>query len=99
MKILISNDKNRVDILRAGIRDISLSWKATGLLAYLTQMKGINIPLSIEYLAGDKTDGMTSLRSGFKELVKAGYLTSKKERDIDGKFTEAIYSLNYPNNK
>ena len=62
-------------------RDVSLSFKARGIMLYLLSLPD-DWELNIQHLAetGGK-DGMSSIRSGVAELLKAGYLEHKVIRD------------------
>lgn len=64
--------------------DIGLSWKAKGLLAYLLSKPDNWRPI-IEELAKASKDSIDSVRSGLKELERAGYLVRKMIRDNRGK--------------
>ena len=55
------------------IRDTSLSFKATGLLAYLLSLPN-DSRVSISRLVSTKTDGFDSVQSGMKELEERKYL-------------------------
>lgn len=55
------------------LRDPRLSFKATGLLAFLLSLPDEWTPNS-NHLAGVKTDGRDSVRAGLRELEAAGYL-------------------------
>ena len=63
------------------LRNKSLSLKARGLLCYLLSLPD-DWELNIQHLAetGGK-DGISSIRSGVAELLKAGYLEHKVIRD------------------
>lgn len=65
---------------RETAQDVTLSYKARGILAYL-----LSKPDSWEWQETDLIehgpDGKHAIRSGLKELKEAGYLTSKPERD------------------
>lgn len=68
----------------AALRDCTLSFKATGLLAYLLSMPDEWTPRR-EQLAEAKTDGVAAVRAALKELTAAGYLVRKVERLADGR--------------
>ena len=65
------------------LRDARLSWKATGLLAYL-----LSLPDGWEVkgreLANRKTDGRDSVFAGMKELEELGYIERVSERAANG---------------
>ena len=70
-----------VVVANALARDVSLSFKARGIMLYLLSLPD-DWELNIQHLAetGGK-DGMSSIRSGVAELLKAGYLEHKVIRD------------------
>lgn len=80
--------------------DVRLSWKAKGLLAYLLSKPDNWRPI-LEELAKASKDSIDSVRSGLKELERAGYLVRKMIRDNRGKIAgweHIVYEspLEYP---
>jgi hypothetical protein len=71
------------------LRDKSLSFKATGLLAFLLSLPDEWRPNS-RHLAGIKTDGRDSVQAGLRELEAAGYLVRTRTRDSGGTFEWTI---------
>lgn len=67
------------------LRDKSLSFKATGLLAFLLSLPDEWQPNS-RHLAGIKTDGRDSVQAGLRELEAAGYLRRSRHRVAGGTF-------------
>ncbi len=66
------------------LEDVTLSWKAKGILAYLAgRPAGWNI--RVQDLVNRSTDGLESVYSGMKELRKAGYAKLRETRE-SGKF-------------
>ena len=67
------------------LQDDNLSWKARGILVYL-----LSLPTDWEVKTGEikrhASDGITSLRSGIKELKEAGYIVYRKYKNDEGKF-------------
>lgn len=75
------NKNNPYTIIRADtLKDRGLSWRATGLLAYLLSMPD-DWEVHIAELAHHKTDGARSLRAGIKELMEAGYIVRETIRE------------------
>lgn len=65
--------------------DAELSWKATGLLAYLLSLRA-GYRISLEGLCKRKIDKEASVRSGMKELEALGYLKIVRKRSVSGQF-------------
>lgn len=81
---VIRHETNFTVIDNAALRDCTLSFKATGLLAYLLSMPDEWTPRR-DQLAEVKTDGVASIRAALAELTSAGYLVRKVERLPDGR--------------
>lgn len=73
------------------LRDKSLSFKATGLLAFLLSLPDEWTPNS-RHLAGIKTDGRDSVQAGLRELEAAGYLKRTRVR-VDGGLFEWVIEV------
>ena len=69
----------------SGLRDKTLSWKATGMLAFL-MTKPDDWQISVANLAGSKEDGRDSTICALDQLQKAGYVHHKRYRDEAGRF-------------
>lgn len=68
-----------------GLMDADLSWKATGLLAFLmTKPDGWHI--NISNLTTSKSDGRHSTRKALQELKDSGYVMLISTRNPEGKF-------------
>ena len=75
------------------LEDDRLSWKATGMMAYLLT-KPDNWEINIKQLMRAKKDGRDAIKTGFRELKKAGYLKQIQIQDAEsGKFTSSHYVL------
>ena len=74
------------------LNDSRLSWKARGILAYLLS-KPDNWKIVIEDLISQSPDGRDAIRSGMRELTKAGYLELVTNRDESGKMQGKEYVL------
>jgi len=68
----------------SGLRDDSLSWKATGMLAFL-MTKPDDWLISVENLSRSKRDGKDSTVAALEELKAAGYVYFRRYR-LKGKF-------------
>jgi len=69
----------------AGLRDSVLTYKATGLWAFLISHPP-DWQININHLINSKADGRDSVLSGLCELYDAGYLLYLKWRSADGTF-------------
>lgn len=67
----------------AHLRNEEMSWKATGLYAYICSLPG-DWKLFIADLKNRKTDGDSSTTSGIKELMELGYLHRERTRNEKG---------------
>lgn len=74
-------------------RDRRLSWKALGLLVWLTSLPP-NFKLRLSHLASLRPTGRDATRSGLKELEECGYLLIQRERDVSGKFVTTTWVIN-----
>ena len=79
----------------AVLQDERLSWKATGLLAYLLSLPE-DWRVHIEDLARRKTDGHSATSSGFRELRLAGYLVVEKVRGPKGRISSVCHVYDLP---
>lgn len=87
MSIKRSLRKDNYSVMsNTGLNEKALSFKATGLLAYLLS-KPDNWSISERHLASVKTDGRDSVQSALKELEDAGYVLREKKRNPDGTFS------------
>jgi hypothetical protein len=72
------------------LEDKRLSFKATGLLTYLLG-KPDNWFINYYNLVHSKTDGIHSITSAFKELMKFGYIHKHQFRNNDGTYDSYSY--------
>jgi hypothetical protein len=78
------------------LRDKRLSWKARGLLAWLTSHAvGFQVSLDRIVKASDR-DGREAARTAIQELEKLGYLVREKDRDKQGRIVSSSYTLTDP---
>lgn len=93
--IRLSQDWNAdgwVLVPRNIMRDRNLSWKAKGIVAFMaSHQEGFQVNRT--FLEAAATDGKEALNSGLRELREAGYLTTEREHDEDGRFQGTSYML------
>lgn len=93
--IRLSQDWNAdgwVLVPRNIMRDRSLSWKAKGIVAFMaSHQEGFQVNRS--FLEAAATDGKEALNSGLRELREAGYLTTERVHDEDGRIQGSSYVL------
>ena len=80
------HEKNYSLIDNAGLRDSNLSYKATGLWAFLISHPP-DWQVNVHHLVSAKADGRDSVLSGLCELHTEGYLLYLKWRSTDGTFS------------
>ncbi len=95
-KTIIRKAKNKENpysmISKTAVRDDRLSWKATGLLAFILSLPD-DWQIYVLDLANRKQDGLAATRSALKELVEVGYMEKKSYRDKKGHFVKHEYIL------
>lgn len=77
------------------IQNKNLSWKARGILTYLLSLPE-DWKVNTKELATHATEGISSLRSGIKELREKGYIVYKKYKDEEGKFVHEYNIHEFP---
>jgi len=92
--VRVIKDKKHPYLLmnKTGIDDTRLSFKATGLLAFLLS-KPDNWYISYKNLIASKNDGQRSVTSAFKELLDTGYILKSRLRNKNGQFGPYYYSV------
>lgn len=91
MPILHKHQRQTYTIVdNEALRDPKLSWRATGMLAYLLSLPD-NWNVNIEDLTRRKTDGRTAARSTLQELKDAGYVVLEETRDERGQFHRVLH--------
>lgn len=85
--MVISQDK----VSQHLINDPKISLKAKGLWVFLMLNKDKKI--TQDFISKNNSNGVDSVSTAIKELIKNGYLVRKRERD-NGVFKGFIYSLN-----
>ncbi|KAA9300767.1 MULTISPECIES: hypothetical protein [Aerococcus] len=81
--VRIEKDNNYSLIDNEFLQRPDLSWKAKGILAYLLSLPDDWV-IRIETVKDQATDGKTSFRSGWTELVKEGYIERLPVRHATG---------------
>lgn len=79
-------------ISNVGLRDVNLSFKAKGLLAYMLSLPDDWVFYETE-LVNHSTDGLASVKTGLKELQEQGYLHRTRERNEKGQLKETIWTV------
>ena len=74
------------------LQDENLSWKSKGILAYLLSLPD-DWQIYETELEKHSTDGLSSLRSGLKELMKNGYVNRIQNRNGKGQFVSYEYQV------
>jgi hypothetical protein len=74
------------------LRDERLSWKATGLLAYLLSLPP-DWHITLQHLCNAKSNGLHATQSALKELERQAYAKFERPRDSRGLFTESVWRV------
>lgn len=83
---------NFVTVHKNFIHDNKISWKAKGILLYLLSRPDDWQVYETE-LVKHTSDGLSSLKSGIKELEEVGYIQRARKRDEKGRLKEYEYSV------
>lgn len=83
---------NFVTVHKNFIHDNKISWKAKGILLYLLSRPDDWQVYETE-LVKHTSDGLSSLKSGIKELEEVGYIQRSRKRDEKGRLKEYEYSV------
>lgn len=92
MRITEQLQMDYVAVNSAVLSDTSLSWKAKGLFIYLWEQDDEQELCETE-IVKRSTNGLSSIRSGLKELEQQGYLKRQRVRNEQGKFKEKEWIL------
>lgn len=87
-----TTDRDFTILRNDALRDERLSWKSTGLLAYLISLPN-DWRLFLADLSKRKRDGRDATRAGLAELERAGYLRIERVRD-GGRYHETVWIVN-----
>ena len=86
----IKKDRNFVIVSKTLINDLTVSWKAKGILIYLLS-KPDNWELVIGDIISHSTDGRDKVYSGLKELETAGYIKRSREKSKKNRYIGYVY--------
>lgn len=89
MIIRVPHRKRFTMIANAALRDKQLSFRATGILAYLLSLPD-GSSISGRRLAEEKAEGRDAIMTALAELEKAGYLLRERAQMVDGKWTTTV---------
>lgn len=92
MKIKKVYQKRFTTVDNVVLNNVNLSWKAKGLFVYLWSQADEWDFYETEVVK-HSTDGLSSLKSGLKELEEQGYLKRERQRDDKGHFKENNWIL------
>ncbi|PNZ31293.1 phi ETA orf 22-like protein [Staphylococcus petrasii] len=81
-----------VIVHKAFIHDASIGWKAKGILLYLLSRPN-DWKIYETELIKHTSDGLSSLKSGIKQLEKAGYIKRVRKRDDKGRMQGYDYEV------
>jgi hypothetical protein len=84
-------------IHNAWVRDPNITYKAKGLLTYLLSHE-VGYTITIGQIIRESGDGKQSVRSALEELIKAGYLETKRTTDARGYNAGLAYFIKDPAN-
>jgi len=85
-------DNPYVIIDRRPIDNPKLSFKAKGILTYLLSRPD-GWEVNLVDLANRSTEGLSAIKSGVKELKKAGHLKHAGTRSVDGQFGTVVWEV------
>lgn len=91
-RVIKDRENPYVMINKQFLNDNRLSWKAKGLLTYLLSMPDDWQIYEAELVKHSK-DGLTSLKSGIKELIELGYIVREQLRNEKGQFKGYEYCV------
>lgn len=97
--VRVAKEGNFTQIENATLRDERLSFRATGLLAYLLSLPD-GSSVDSRALVARKTEGRDAIQTAYRELVDLGYVHRRRRRVADtGEFTTTTYVLEVPDEK
>ena len=78
--VRVEKNRNYTTIHNEFLKRKDLSWKAKGIMTYLLSLPDDWV-VNLDEIKRNATDGESSFRSGWKELVSAGYVSRQPVRD------------------
>lgn len=78
--VRVEKNRNYTTIHNEFLKRKDLSWKAKGIMTYLLSLPDDWV-VNLDEIKRNATDGESSFRSGWKELVSAGYASRQPVRD------------------
>ena len=93
-KTIIRKAKNKenpyVMVAKACVQDDRLSWQATGMLSYILSLPD-DWQIYVNELCRHKSNGIVATRTILNELIHAGYVTRRQDRDETGRYRRYEY--------
>ena len=87
------HEKNFTTLSNEMLNDKTISFKARGLLSFMLSRPTKWVFYSSEIETHSDCDGGTSIASGVRELIKAGYVTRKQTKGADGKWNHCAWDV------
>ncbi len=87
------HEKNFTTLSNEMLNDKTISFKARGLLSFMLSRPTKWVFYSSEIETHSDCDGRTSIASGIRELIKAGYVTRKQTKGNDGKWNHCAWDV------
>ena len=78
--VRVEKNRNYTTIHNEFLKRKDLSWKAKGIMTYLLSLPDDWV-VNLDEIKRNATDGESSFRSGWKELVSSGYVSRQPVRD------------------
>ena len=78
--VRVEKNRNYTTIHNEFLKRKDLSWKAKGIMTYLLSLPDDWV-VNLDEIKRNATDGESSFRSGWKELVNSGYVSRQPVRD------------------
>lgn len=91
----VPKTRNFTQLENAALRDMTLSFRATGLLAYLMSLPD-GAPIDSTTLTQRKQEGRDAIRTAYRELESAGYVRREKVQGTDGLWSTVTYVSEQP---
>src|SRR5699024_6087570 len=82
--VRVEKNRNYTTIHNEFLKRKDISWKAKGIMTYLLSLPDDWV-VNLDEIKRNATDGESSFRSGWKELVSAGYGSRQRVRDEKSK--------------